>query len=170
MKIKYPFYTIFIVTIFSIACSVQAFQSNITISVNVAPSLNMTNHDGTILPSALTMNFIPSTNRLSSVVQPTMISSNDADQDVKIKLLDEPKLVSTQDPSKQVKLKVKLDDNNVTTTETLISKADLAFDKHIATRSHPVASKLTISQDPNSIISKPEIYQGTVNLVLTMAP
>lgn len=170
MNEKYSFYIIFIISILSVASSAQALQSNVTINVNVAPSLVVTNHNGTTLPTALTMDFIPSTNKFGTVVQPAIISSNDVAQGVKVKLLDEPKLVSTQDPSKQVKLKVKLDDNNVTTTDTLISKADFISSQHMATRHSPVASKLTISQDPSSTISKPEIYQGTVNLVLTMAP
>lgn len=170
MRIKYPFYMISIMMTFFVVYSAQALQKNINISVNVAPSLEMSNHDGSTLPSALTMNYIPSTHRLSSVIHPTMISGNDVAQGIKIKLLNEPKLVSTQDAAKQVKLNVKLGDNNVTTADTFISKADLTSAHHTTAFGQSVASNLTISQAPDTTINKQEVYQGTVNLVLAMAP
>ncbi|AKP35254.1 CS1 type fimbrial major subunit [Yersinia aleksiciae] len=147
------------------AFNAQAVQRDITITADVDASIDITNADGTALPGAIKLQYIPGRGLAPSSIS-TKIWSNSATSSVNISLLNAAQMRNTVTGT-AVPLTVSLgaDERALTTTATSFTYASL-FPSGIVNGSNILPLKF--AQATQGILAT-GTYSGVVSLLITQA-
>lgn len=99
----------------AVTSAASAVEKRITVLANIDPSLEMTQSDGSALPTSITMNYNPVNGIRDSDIY-TKLVSNSPNQDITMSLLTPAVLTNNWDPDKTIPLTVTYNDMPVTTT------------------------------------------------------
>lgn len=151
--------------------SAFAAQKDITVTAEVDNALDMLQPDGSNLPSAVRMSYIPGVG-LQAVNIQTKIFTNDITKKVTIKLANDPKLALMNSVGPAVDLAVSYNNIPLTMNGVDFEPAALNFSASASPATSVGASQtmpLTISQKTAGSVGKGS-YQGVVSFLLTQAP
>ena len=146
----------------------HAVDKLITVTASIDPSLDLTQADGSALPSTVAMSYNPSAGLQDYTIQ-TRLYKTDTTNNVTMSLSTQPVLTSLNDASKTIPLTVKYNGKEVTTTPWAASNA---LSKDIFTDGQSPAMPMVISADNTNKSSwTAGEYQGVINLIVaTVAP
>lgn len=146
------------------AFSAGAVQRDITVTADIDSTIDVTQADGTALPSTVAMQYLPGKG-LNAYRQSIKFWSNVADRDLNISLATSPSLTDLNGAN-AIPLSVTVNGTALTTTPSTLTFASL-FPAGITNGSSAVP--LMISQtNPGSTIASGR-YSGIVSLVVTQA-
>ena len=141
-----------------------AVQRDITVTADIDSTIDVTQADGSALPSSVTMQYLPGKG-LNAYRQSIKFWSNAADRNLNISLATSPSLTDINGAN-PIPLSVTVNDTAVTTTASTLTFASL-FPAGITNGSSAVP--LVISQtNPGSTVASGR-YSGIVSLVVTQA-
>lgn len=146
------------------AFSAGAAQRDITVTADIDPTIDVTQADGTALPSSVAMQYLPGKG-LNAYRENIKFWSNVADRNLNISLATSPSLTDTNGAN-AIPLSVTVNGTELTTTAKTLTFASL-FPAGITNGSSAVS--LMISQtNPGSTVASGR-YSGIVSLVVTQA-
>lgn len=151
--------------IMGLSANALAVQKDITVTANVDATLDLTTETGAVLPSTLTMGYMPGTG-LKPVTQQTKIFTNDVAKDIKISLAGAAQLQDTIGASAAIPLTVKFGDTTLTTTPATLTATTLFPTGDSVNGS--IIQPLVISQATQAPVSSGN-YSGIVSVILTQA-
>lgn len=154
-----------VAVIMGLAANAMAVQKDITVTANVDATLDLTTETGAVLPSTLTMGYMPGTG-LQPVTQQTKIFTNDAAKDIKISLAGTAQLTDTVGAQPAVPLNVKFGNSVLTTAPVTVAAATLFPNGDSINGS--IIQPLVISQATQAVLPSAN-YSGIVSIVLTQA-
>ncbi|ENR9725065.1 fimbrial protein [Klebsiella aerogenes] len=153
-----------------VSLSSLAVQKDITITADIDPTIELLQSDGTPLPSALKMTYLPGVGLLKQTLS-TKIFTNDPAKNVEMRLLTSPVLASTTKPTaKSIPLSVSYNGKVLTTAVTAdstLKAAELFPNGRLDNGSVPF--DLVIAQATPAVVTESGSYQGVVSLVLNTA-
>ena len=156
-----------LVSVYSFSAS--AVQKDITVTAQIDSTLEIMQADGSSLPSTMKLDFLPGAGLIHKSIS-TRVYSNAMTKGVNVKLMALPKLVNVVDPTKSVELAVKLNNANLTETDTLLPATTLFPGGAAAQNGGSIALELDISQAAKVEDDLPAgTYSGTVSLVISQA-
>lgn len=122
MKTSFIAAAVALATVYSF--SVSAVQKDITVTASIDSTLELLQADGSSLPSAMKLDFLPGKGLVHKSLQ-TRLYSNDQTKGVNVKLLNVPQLVNVLDPTKTIDMDVTLGGKSLTTTNSLLDAKTL---------------------------------------------
>lgn len=146
----------------------HASQTDITVWADVDPNLNLLRADGSALPAAVKLEYIPGGpsvpgGGLKTWEDQVRIHSNDEEKDVAVRLANDPALISLRPGAASVPLAVSLNRKVLTVAAQDFTASDL-FDGALPGAS--IAMPLTIGQATPGPITVAGRYEGMVSIVL----
>ncbi|EHI7423332.1 fimbrial protein [Salmonella enterica] len=150
--------------------SVSAVQKDITVTANIDSTLELLQADGSSLPSAMKLDFMPGKGLVHKSLQ-TRLYSNDQTKGVNVRLLNAPQLVNVMDPTKTIDMDVTLGGKSLTTANSLLA-ADTLFPGG-KTGDGSAMLSLDIGQKAGAGTALQNLpagdYNGVVSLVISQA-
>ncbi|EHK4823341.1 fimbrial protein [Salmonella enterica subsp. enterica serovar Abony] len=166
MKTSFIAAAVALATLYSF--SVSAVQKNITVTANIDSTLELLQADGSSLPSAMKLDFMPGKGLVHKSLQ-TRLYSNDLTKGVNVRLLNAPQLVNVQDPAKTIDMDVTLGGKSLTTTNSVLEAKTLFPEGKTGAGSAPLT--LDIGQKAGGAVQDLPAgdYNGVVSLVISQA-
>lgn len=161
---KSNFKTVIGAAAFIAAFSAGAVQRDITVTADIDSTIDVTQADGTALPSSVAMQYLPGKG-LSAYRQSIKFWSNTADRDLNIRLATSPSLTDLNGAN-PIPLSVTVNGTALSTTASTLTYASL-FPAGITNGSSAVP--LMISQTTPGVVTASGRYSGIVSLVVTQA-
>lgn len=150
-----------------VSFSALAVQKDITVTASVDTSVELTQADGTALPSAVPMSYRPGVGLLP-VSLSTKIFSNDATKDMEMRLVNTPELVQTAVANPvRVALAVKYNNMTLSTAPTTLTAGE-AFPGGDTTNGS-IMMPLEIAQASVSPLTSTGNYAGMVSIALVQS-
>lgn len=147
------------------AFSAGAAQRNITVTASIDPTVDVTKADGSALPAAVEMQYLPGKGLLAYQEQ-IKFWSNTADRALNVSLVSDPSLTDATGAN-AIPLSVSVNGKTLTTTASSFAYAT-TFPNGVTNGS--TAMPLVIAQKTQGVITSPAgTYSGLVSLVVTQA-
>lgn len=147
------------------AFGANAVQRDITVTANIDPTVDVTRADGSALPAAVEMQYLPGKG-LQAYKEQIKLWSNTADRALNVSLVSEPSLTDAAGAN-AIPLSVSVNGKALTTTATSFDYAT-TFPSGVTNGSS--AMPLVIAQKTPGVITSPAgTYSGIVSLVVTQA-
>lgn len=140
----------------------NAVQRDITVTANIDPTVDLTLADGTPLPTAINMQYLPGKG-LAAYRENVKFWSNTADRALNVSLASTPQLTD-ENGSNPIPLSVSINGNTLSTTAISLAYAS-TFPNGISNGSSVLP--LVISQKSVGVVSQAGIYKGIVSLVVS---
>ncbi|ELD2880092.1 fimbrial protein [Salmonella enterica] len=168
MKTSFIAAIVALATVYSF--SVSALQKDITVTASIDTALELLQADGSSLPSAMTLDYMPGKGLIHKSLQ-TRLYSNDPTKGVNVRLLNAPQLVNVLDPTQTIDMEVTLGGRSLTTTNSLLEAKTLFQEVRNGVASAPL--KLDIGQKAGAAEALKNLptgdYNGVVSLVISQA-
>jgi hypothetical protein len=159
---KLKFIPVAVAALFSL--SAHAVQKDITVVADIDPTLEMTQPDGSALPSTVRMNYFPGQGLQPQSIM-TKIFSNDIAKDMELRLVVAPTLAPMTNPAAAaIPLAVKYHGRALSTTPVTLAAADVFLGDAAA---GSISMPLEITQQTVGTVAAAASYQGVVSVVLT---
>lgn len=146
------------------AFSVSAVQRDITVTADIDPTVDITQADGSVLPSSINMQYLPGKG-LAAYKQNIKLWSNTANRALNLSLANTPSLTDANGAN-AIPLSVSVNGKALSTTATTFDY-DTTFPSGIANGSSTMP--FVITQTNPGPANAAGTYTGTVSLVVTQA-
>ncbi|WP_297202854.1 CS1 type fimbrial major subunit [uncultured Pluralibacter sp.] len=146
------------------AFSAGAAQRDITVTASIDPTVDVTKADGSALPAAVEMQYLPGKG-LQAHQEQIKFWSNTEDRALNVSLVAEPSLTDTQGAN-AIPLSVSINGQTLSTAATSFAYAT-TFPGGVTNGSS--AMPLVISQKTPGAVTAAGTYSGVVSLVVTQA-
>ncbi|EMX82354.1 CFA/I fimbrial subunit B [Escherichia coli 2726800] len=167
MKLKKTIGAMALSTIF-VAVSASAVEKNITVTASVDPTIDILQANGSALPTAVDLTYLPGAKTFENYSVLTQIYTNDPSKGLDVRLVDTPKLTNILQPTSTIPLTVSWAGKTLSTSAQKIAVGDLGFGS-TGTAGVSNSKELVIGATTSGTAPSAGKYQGVVSIVMTQS-